>query len=122
MTPPTPKYLALPMASGDCAVLAIFPDGNLAISYEVASRAIGRNRETRWLTLTPPDYADLFPAPAYTEQAGVGDALVNVGTWKNGWSWRCRCPDRDARSDSISHCEECDTHRPPPFHAVSDPF
>ncbi len=53
MVTPTPTYLALPRAHGDAALVAVWPDGKLAINH--APGVVG------WVPLAAPDYAALFP-------------------------------------------------------------
>ena len=114
MTAPIPTYFALPMASGDAALVAVWPDGNLAINQYIYASI--ESNLSRWRPLLAPDYATLFPHTAPPE--GVADQNERVGRVGLGWHedgcWQCLCGgEADHKPPIADHCWRCHALRPP---------
>ena len=119
MTAPVPTYLALPQNHADAAILAVFPDGRLAITFG----PFGNVAQPQWHPMDAPDYATLFPIPpatlpAYTAPPeGVADQpeKVNGSRWVNPTKWACLRKDGvDAHihPEHVLDCP-CGATRPP---------
>ena len=90
-----PEYLPMPSAHSDAALLAIWPDGRLAFTPNVAIGAKG------WHRIEAPDYAALFGPPR-----------TCVGRWIGPDSWACACEGLNSNYGGVEACEECGATRP----------
>lgn len=118
MTPPTIRYFAL----GEL-LACDFGDGRCAVRDIRSVKELGKSGyQYVWMAAEPPDPSVLWPAPAYTEQAGVGDAKPPAARWVSKDEWECdgagfSPPRRIAHN--VERCN-CGTARPP--FATSDPL
>lgn len=55
-TPRPVRYVALPAGDGDCGLLAVHPDGRLAINFYPLSGV-----PAEWKPVDAPDWAALYP-------------------------------------------------------------
>ena len=88
-----PTYHPLLIAHREAAVLAVFPDGKLAITYTPGFA-------TSWHPVASPDYEALF------------GATVPRTTWLDARTWACACePPRCMQREWVT-CTRCDADRP----------
>jgi hypothetical protein len=99
-------YIALPVNSGDSALVAWWTNGSAAIA---TTQMVEDGRIVpNWRAMTPPDYAALFPLPPVAEPVVVADAAPDV--------WTCyECdngPDIHRNLPSATRCGRCGSERP----------
>ena len=112
MTRPV-RYLALPMASGDAALIAVLPDGRVFINDDVRGTHSG-NRNIMWIEVALHD--DFTEPPHTAPPEGVADQPTSSAKgagWIGPNHWACGGICDSLHESGVIRCQFCGTERPP---------